>query len=104
MASRVGDKIKLTSIDELLCVPETSGTTEIELGLISAFENHPFRVVDDEKMRELVESIRNNGVLVPVLVRPDGKNGYEMVSGHRRMFASKVLGLGVERLRIIRKL
>ena len=48
MASRVGEKIKLTSIDKLLCVPETNGTIEIELGLISAFENHPFRVVDDE--------------------------------------------------------
>ena len=56
MGNRIGEKIKLTSIDELLCVPETVGTVEIELGLISEFANHPFRVVDDEKMEELVES------------------------------------------------
>ena len=93
MASRVGSKIKLTSIDELLCVPETSGTTEIELGLISAFENHPFRVVDDEKMEELVESIRQQGILSPVLVRPDDEGGYEMISGHRRLHAAKIVGL-----------
>lgn len=93
MASRVGDKIKLTSIDELLCVPETNGTTEIELGLISAFENHPFRVVDDEKMEELVESIRQQGILLPVLVRPDDEGGYEMISGHRRLHAAKIVGL-----------
>ena len=58
MANRFGDKIKLTSIDELLCVPEIVGTVELELGLITEFANHPFRVVDDEKMDELVESIR----------------------------------------------
>ena len=48
MANRFGDKIKLTSIDELLCVPETVGTVELELGLIAEFTNHPFLVVDDE--------------------------------------------------------
>lgn len=93
MASRVGEKIKLTSIDELLCVPETNGTIEIELGLISAFENHPFRVVDDEKMEELVESIRQQGILSPVLVRPDDEGGYEMISGHRRLRAATIVGL-----------
>ena len=93
MASRVGEKIKLTSIDELLCVPETNGTIEIELGLISAFENHPFRVVDDEKMEELVESIRQQGILSPVLVRPDDEGGYEMISGHRRLHAATIVGL-----------
>ena len=93
MASRVGSKIKLTSIDELLCVPETNGTIEIELGLISAFENHPFRVVDDEKMEELVDSIRQQGILSPVLVRPDDEGGYEMISGHRRLHAATIVGL-----------
>ena len=93
MASRVGEKIKLTSIDELLCVPEMKGTVEIELGLISAFENHPFRVVDDEKMEELVESIRQQGILSPVLVRPDDEGGYEMISGHRRLHAATIVGL-----------
>ena len=83
MGNRIGEKIKLTSIDELLCVPETVGTVEIELGLISEFANHPFRVVDDEKMDELVESIKQQGILSPVLVRPGKDSGYEMVSGHR---------------------
>ncbi len=93
MANRVGAKIKLTSVDELLCVPETSGTTEIELGLISAFENHPFRVIDDEKMDDLVESIRQQGILSPVLVRSDDEGGYEMISGHRRLHAASIVGL-----------
>lgn len=57
MASRAGQKIKLTSIDELLCVPETEGTLDIDVRAIYPFENHPFRVVDDEKMEELVESM-----------------------------------------------
>ena len=93
MANRVGGKIKLTSVDELLCVPETNGTTEIELGLISVFENHPFRVIDDEKMEDLVESIRQQGILSPVLVRPDDEGGYEMISGHRRLHAAGIVGL-----------
>lgn len=87
MGNRIGEKIELTSIDELLCVSETVRTVEIELGLISEFTNHPFRVVDDEKMDELVESIRQQGILSPVLVRPGKNSGYEMVSGHRRLHA-----------------
>ncbi len=50
MGQRVGQKIKMTSLDELLCVPETSGTTDIQVEAIYPFENHPFKVVDDEKM------------------------------------------------------
>ena len=93
MASRAGQKIKLTSIDELLCVPETEGTLDIDVRAIYPFENHPFRVVDDEKMEELVESIKANGVLTPVLVRPDDEGTYEMISGHRRLHAAKKAGL-----------
>ena len=93
MASRAGQKIKLTSIDELLCVPETEGTVDIDVRAIYPFENHPFRVVDDEKMDELVESIKANGVLTPVLVRPDDEGTYEMISGHRRLHAAKKAGL-----------
>ena len=54
---RPGQKIKMTSIDELLCVPDSSGTTEISVRDIYPFENHPFKVLDDEKMEELIESI-----------------------------------------------
>ena len=50
MKSRVAEKIKLQSIDELLGVPEVAGTQEIELGRIHSFPNHPFKVLDDEKM------------------------------------------------------
>ena len=93
MANRPGQKIKMTSIDELLCVPSTEGTTDVEVEAIYPFENHPFKVLDDEKMDELVESIQNNGVLTPVLVRPDDEGTYEMISGHRRLHAAKRAGL-----------
>lgn len=93
MAGRAGQKIKLTSIDELLCVPETEGTVDIDVRAIYPFENHPFKVLDDEKMDELVESIKANGVLTPVLLRPDDEGTYEMISGHRRLHAAKRVGL-----------
>lgn len=93
MAKRSGQKITLTSIDELLCVPDAEGTIDIEVDAIYPFENHPFKVVDDEKMEELVESIKLNGVLTPVLVRPDDEGTYEMVSGHRRLRAAKKAGI-----------
>ena len=50
MAQRVGQKVKLSSIDELLGVPSTEGTVDLDVLTIYPFENHPFRVVDDEKM------------------------------------------------------
>ena len=61
--------------------------------MIHDFKDHPFKVLDDDKMSELVESIRINGVLSPVLVRQDGEDSYEMISGHRRMHAAKIVGL-----------
>lgn len=93
MASRVAGKIKLQSVDELLGVPEIAGTQEIEIGRIHAFPNHPFKVLDDEKMDTLVDSIRENGILNPVIVRPDQSGNYEMISGHRRLHAAKIVGL-----------
>ena len=93
MAQRVGQKVKLSSIDELLGVPSTEGTVDLDVLTIYPFENHPFRVVDDEKMDELVESIKESGVLTPVLVRPDDEGTYEMISGHRRLHAAKRAGL-----------
>ena len=93
MAQRVGQKVKLSSIDELLGVPSTEGTVDLDVMTIYPFENHPFRVVDDEKMDELVESIKESGVLTPVLVRPDDEGNYEMISGHRRLHAAKRAGL-----------
>lgn len=93
MANRVSGKIKLQSIDELLGVPETVGAVELELGLIYSFKNHPFKVVDDDKMKELVDSIIAQGVLSPVIVRPDDFGKYEMISGHRRLHAASLAGL-----------
>ena len=66
---------------------------EVPVEDIQEFKNHPFRVRNDEQMSELVKSISENGILVPVLVRPNKKgNGYEMVSGHRRKFAMEKSG------------
>jgi ParB family chromosome partitioning protein len=93
MPSRVGKKVKLASIDELLGAPSTEGTVDLDVMTIYPFENHPFKVVDDEKMDELVESISESGVLTPVLVRPDDEGTYEMISGHRRLHAAKRAGL-----------
>ena len=93
MGSRVTGKIKLQSVDELLGVPEIAGTQEIEIGRIHSFPNHPFKVLDDEKMDTLVESIRENGILNPVIVRPDQNGDYEMISGHRRLHAAGIVGL-----------
>ena len=93
MAQRVGQKVKLSSIDELLGVPSTEGTVDLDVMTVYPFENHPFKVVDDEKMDELVESIKESGVLTPVLVRPDDEGTYEMISGHRRLHAAKRAGL-----------
>lgn len=93
MAERVGQKIKMLSIDELLGVPEEKGVTEIEVAKITGFKNHPYKVIDDDKMHELVESVMMNGVLTPVIVRPVGEDSYEMISGHRRLFAVNQIGL-----------
>lgn len=93
MASRVAGKIKLQTVDELLGVPEIAGTQEIEIGRIHAFPNHPFKVLDDERMDTLVESIKENGILNPVIVRPDKNGDYEMISGHRRLHAAGIVGL-----------
>ncbi len=93
MKTRTGQKLKLTTVEELLGVPATESSTEIDIDRVHVFKNHPFKVLDDEKMSDLVESIRVNGILSPVLVRPDGEDSYEMISGHRRMHAAKIVGL-----------
>lgn len=88
------EKIHFATVDELLGAPvEKEGTVEIRVDQIFPFENHPFKVVDDDKMDELVESIKANGVMSPVIVRPDDEGTYEMISGHRRLHASQRAGL-----------
>jgi len=93
MNNRIGQKIKLTSVEELLGVANEESAMDLEVAKIRPFKNHPFKVVDDEKMQDLMESIRINGILSPVLVRPIGNDTYEMVSGHRRMHAAMLLGM-----------
>ncbi len=93
MKNRSGEKIKLASIDELLGVVNEESAMEIDIDKIHAFKDHPFKVLDDDKMADLVESVKHNGVLTPVLLRSDGEDGYEMISGHRRMHAAMLVGL-----------
>jgi ParB family chromosome partitioning protein len=91
------EKIKFESVEELLGAPVTGETTvEIEIDHITPFKSHPFKVIDDNKMEELVKSISVNGVLTPVIIRETDEPGhYEMISGHRRMHAAKLAGLKV---------
>lgn len=93
MKNRSGEKIKLSGIDELLGVVNEESAMEIDIASIHPFTGHPFKVVDDDKMQDLVESVRENGVITPVLIRPAENNQYEMISGHRRMHAAELAGL-----------
>lgn len=96
MKERVGQKIKLTNYEALLGVSNEESAVDVSIRDIHSFENHPFKVVDDDKMAELVESIKVNGVLTPVLIRPSKKTrGYEMISGHRRLHAAGLAGLSM---------
>ena len=60
---------------------------------IKPFTDHPFRVIDDSLMQQTIDSIRQVGILTPVIVRPDRDGGYEMISGHRRLYAAEAVGL-----------
>ena len=94
-----GRNISLTSYDDIFSSEESrSGTRqervqEIPLAQLRPFKDHPFRVVDDERMTETAESIKDYGVLVPAIARPLPDGGYELVSGHRRKRACEMAGL-----------
>lgn len=98
MAKKKSLEIPLASIDDLFSTQqqrEDNGREKIvdlRLDEISDFPNHPFHVSMDNEMERLVESIKQNGVLVPALVRPKESGGYEMIAGHRRKFASGLAG------------
>ena len=91
--------VTLTSVDDLFTTEEEredkrrEKVRNIPLSELHPFRDHPFRVVDDEKMEETVDSIREYGVLVPIIARPKEEGGYEIVSGHRRCHASELAGL-----------
>lgn len=93
MRTKNGEKFKLESVEELLGIQNEESAMDIKIEKIYSFKNHPFKVIDDEKMQDLVDSIAANGVLTPILVRPLGADTYEMISGHRRIHAAKLAGL-----------
>ena len=70
------------STDQSRAEAQQERVQEIPLSELHPFEGHPFRVVDDEEMMKTAESVRDFGVLTPVIVRPDPDGGYEIVSGH----------------------
>jgi ParB family chromosome partitioning protein len=90
--------IKLTSVDEIFSTEESRADTnrekvmELPLAELYPFKNHPFRVVDDEAMRDTAESIEKYGVLVPAIARPRAEGGYELVAGHRRKRGCELAG------------
>lgn len=87
--------VPIKALDDLLGTSKISSDeiVEIPLGSLHPFQNHPFRVVDDEGMEELKSSIGESGVLVPGIVRIRREGGYELVAGHRRKRACELAGL-----------
>jgi ParB family chromosome partitioning protein len=90
-------KVKLNSFDDLFGTEKlqtgTEQVQEIALSELHEFKGHPFKVLDDEKMQETVESIREHGVLMPGIARPMKDGGYEIIDGHRRRHACELVGL-----------
>ena len=96
MREGTANNIKFESLDDLFGIPKTNDDQLISMVPIVElypFENHPYRVVDDTKMDELVESIKDNGVLEPAIVRKRSAGGYEIISGHRRKRACELVGI-----------
>ena len=87
------------SLDELFSTQkerdeaDLEKVVEIEISSIDDFPNHPFKVINNDDMKQKVESIKENGVLLPVIIRKKDNDRYEMISGHRRKFASKLAKL-----------
>ena len=97
MANGKGN-VHLTSLDDLFTTQEQRDDAQrekvidIPLNEIHDFPDHPFRVVQDDAMNEMAESVKQFGVLVPAMVRPRADGGYELISGHRRKMASTLAG------------
>lgn len=90
--------IELKSVDDLFATEEIREDTQrekvqnIPLEELHPFKNHPFKVKDDAAMQDTVDSVREYGVLVPAIARPDPDGGYELIAGHRRHHASELAG------------
>ena len=99
--------MKLPKLDDLFTTQEerdyavAEKVQEIDISKISNFPDHPFKVNDDEKMQDMVKSIKEYGVILPVIVRPKEDGTYEMISGHRRKRACELAG--VKQIRCIVK-
>ena len=94
-----GANVSLSSYDEIFSTEETRSQDNLEkiqnlpLAELHPFQNHPFKVVDDEAMQRTVESVARYGVLAPAIARPRPEGGYEIISGHRRLHAAELAGL-----------
>lgn len=90
-------KVKLNSFDDLFGMEQPQAGTEqiqeIALSELHGFKGHPFKVLDDEKMEEMIESIREYGILIPGIARRMKDSGYEIIAGHRRKYACEMAGL-----------
>ena len=92
-------KMKLPKLDDLFTIQEqrdyekAEKVEEINISSIKDFPNHPFKVINDEKMQEMVKSVMEYGVILPVIVRPKEDGTYEMISGHRRKRACELAGI-----------
>ncbi len=92
MAKKLPERVALKPIDSLFGTNQAD-VVDIPIKELYTFKDHPFKVLDDEKMEEMINSIRENGILNPLIVRKKDSGGYEMVSGHRRKHAAEILKL-----------
>ncbi len=96
---RKSANVSLKSFDDIFSTEESRQQEKLEhiqqipLSELHAFEGHPFRVVDDEEMQKVVDSVKEFGILTPLIARPDPYGGYEIISGHRRLHASELAEL-----------
>lgn len=94
-----GLNVSLNSYDDIFSTEESrqeeqrEQVQQIPIGELFPFKNHPFKVLDDDSMSDTVESVKQYGVLSPLIARPRPKGGYEIISGHRRQYAAELAGL-----------
>ena len=97
--SKALEKVKLTRFDDLFGGKEAEPAVEagevkqIPISELHEFHNHPFQIRSDEKLEEMIESVRQHGVLVPGIVRPRKEGGYEIIAGHTRRHVCELLGI-----------
>ena len=89
------ERVQLKNLDALFGIDQeqTGQVLDVPINELFPFKNHPFKVIDDDKMEQTVESVRENGILVPIMVRNRPEGGYEVISGHRRKHAAEIVGL-----------